>query len=335
MVKVVEHKDCLGLMRLLAAIWITYKHVISLLSIDIPYPVNEILWLPSVPFFFCLSGFLIWPSIGRSKSFWTYCKKRFWRIYPELWCAVLLSSITILFLYKGNVEWGKFILFNFTQSTFFQFWTPDFLRSYGHGTPNGPLWTLFVIVQFYIVAPFLHKIIAKKIFIQVCLLVVFILLSFFHENIRAILTGGVGKIYGYFNVVRYMWLFLWGVVLYENREYLLCLLKKYWFLFAAVAYIVIKSGCDIYLSTNYGLVSSLLSFAGILGFAYRFPQFDVKMDISYAIFIYHMIVVNAFIELGYTSKVLYLLLVFVIVIPVSCISSKTIGSLGLNKKKSL
>lgn len=331
----VEHKDCLSLMRLLAAIWITYKHAISLLSIDIPYPVDEILWLPSVPFFFSLSGFLIWPSIGRSKSYWNFCKKRFWRIYPELWCAVLLSSVVILILYKDNIEWGKFILFNLTQSTFFQFWTPDFLRNYGYGTPNGPLWTLFVIVQFYIIAPFLYKIIAKKTLAQVFLLVIFILLSFFYENIRNALAGSAGKIYGYFNIVRYMWLFLWGVIIYENKDYLLCLFKKYWYLIALVAYLIIKLQCDVFLSTNYGLFSSLLSFAGILGFAYRFPQFNIKTDISYAIFIYHMIVVNAFIELGYMSNVLYLLLVFVFVIPVSYISSKTIGSLGLNKKKSL
>ena len=42
-----------------------------------------ILWMPGVPFFCCLTGFLIWPSIGRSKSFGDYCKKRFWRLYER------------------------------------------------------------------------------------------------------------------------------------------------------------------------------------------------------------------------------------------------------------
>ncbi len=330
-----EHENCLSLMRLLAAIWITYKHAIWLLSIEIPCPINEILWLPSVPFFFCLSGFLIWPSIGRSKSFWVYCKKRFWRVYPELWCAVLLSVITIVFLYKDCIEWGKFVLFTLAQSTFFQFWTPEFLRNYGHGTPNGPLWTLFVIIQFYIIAPFLYKMINKKNVVQVALLVLFILLSLFHENIKELLPGYVGKIYGYLNVIRYMWLFLLGIYMFEHKEYLLGVFKKYWFFIAFVAYIFIKTECDVFLSNQYGFFSSLLSFAAILGFAYRYPQFDIKTDISYAIFIYHMIVVNAFIELGYKSSIFYLLLVFLITILVSYISTKTIGTLGLTKKKNL
>ena len=44
----------------------------------------------------------------------------------------------------------------------FQFWTPEALRGFGCGTPNGSLWTISVIVQFYIVAWFLKKLTRKK-----------------------------------------------------------------------------------------------------------------------------------------------------------------------------
>ena len=44
-----------------------------------------------------------------------------------------------------------FILFIFCQSSIFQFWTPNFLRGYGCGTPNGSLWTIGILIQFYII----------------------------------------------------------------------------------------------------------------------------------------------------------------------------------------
>lgn len=158
-----KRSDCLNLIRLLAAIGVMYGHAIQHLSLDIPGVVSKFLWLPGVPLFFCLSGFLIWPSIGRSRTFVEYCRKRFWRIYPELWGAVILNAVVILLLFHKPIEWVKFAVFTFTQSTFFQFWTPDFLRAYGCGTPNGALWTICVIVQFYAFAFVLYKFVYKKI----------------------------------------------------------------------------------------------------------------------------------------------------------------------------
>ena len=115
-----------------------------------------------VPIFFFLSGFLIWQSISNSKNFQEYLKKRVYRIYPELWGGIVLSIITILmFYYLSNINWPHFILFIIGQSTIFQFWTPNCLRQFGCGTPNGSLWTICVIVQFYFIAYFLKKIMLK------------------------------------------------------------------------------------------------------------------------------------------------------------------------------
>lgn len=71
--------------------------------------------------------------------------------------AVAIEIIVLLLLYDHTIEWRKLGLFAFTQGTVFQFWTPDFLRGYGCGTPNGSLWTICVLVQFYIVAYWTYK----------------------------------------------------------------------------------------------------------------------------------------------------------------------------------
>lgn len=60
-----------------------------------------------VPVFFMMSGYLIWMSVGRSARFSQYCKKRFWRIFPELWVAVLIEILVLLALFQGDIQWGK------------------------------------------------------------------------------------------------------------------------------------------------------------------------------------------------------------------------------------
>lgn len=322
-------QNCLSVFRLLAAIGVMYGHAIHHLQIDIPEVVSRFLWLPGVPLFFCLSGFLIWPSIGRSKTFAEYCRKRFWRIYPELWTAVLLNAAVIVVLF-APIEWDKFAVFTLTQATFFQFWTPDFLRGYGCGTPNGALWTITVIVQFYLLGFFLYKFVYKKNKAQLVLIALSVLLAFFHGNIVSRVPEIVGKLYSV-TVFPYMWMFLLGVFLCDNKDRCLEFMKKGWLLLFVVAYLVIKSGFDVRLGL-YGFVGSTLSFMAFVGFAYRFPKLNIKTDVSYAVYVYHMVVVNAFIALGLVHNAVYLALVFVITFVIGYVSTKTIGAFGLKKK---
>lgn len=102
-------------MRILAAFQVFFGHMVGHLELSIP--VNERLFrvlyfLNGVPIFFIISGFLIWFSIGSSKSYGQYLKKRFWRIYPELWVAVVVEITVIIILYHGW-EIKQFLLFAF------------------------------------------------------------------------------------------------------------------------------------------------------------------------------------------------------------------------------
>ena len=140
----------------------------------------------------------------------------------------------------------------------------------------------------------------------------------------------LGKLYGV-TVFPYLWMFLLGVILCDNRERCLGFLKRAWFPLLAVAYIIITSGYDVRL-VHYGLVAGILSFMGFLGFAYRFPRLNLKVDVSYSVYVYHMVVVNAFVALGLTGSLWYLPLVFAITFLIGYASTKTIGAFGLRKK---
>ena len=145
---VIRQPNCLNTVRLLAALLILLGHGIQHLGTGAP---QWLAWLISyfrgVPIFFVLSGFLIWESLGRNDGK-QYARKRFYRIYPELWGAVALGLIVLLILYLQAVSLPQLGAFTLTQSTFLQFWTPDCLRGYGCGTPNGALWTIGIQVQF-------------------------------------------------------------------------------------------------------------------------------------------------------------------------------------------
>ena len=66
-------KDYLNLIRLLAAFQVLYGHTLAHMNIDgIPILGEFINFFSGVPIFFTMSGFLIWWSIGRSKSFEEY-----------------------------------------------------------------------------------------------------------------------------------------------------------------------------------------------------------------------------------------------------------------------
>ena len=145
--------DCLSLIRLIAAFQVFYGHSIRHLDIPMPSVLSDcVRFVMGVPLFFFISGYLNWFSSERSVDALEYYRKRFWRIYPELWAAVILEILTIIYLFKGTINWPLLGVFGITQGTVFQFWTPDFLRGYGCGCPNGALWTICVIIQYYIIS---------------------------------------------------------------------------------------------------------------------------------------------------------------------------------------
>lgn len=114
-----------------------------------------------VVIFFAISGFFAMPSLDKTKTTGQYWKKKFLRIYPELWLAFVVNTILIAFIYRTLPSVKDLLLYIVTQITIFQFYTGDWLREFGVGTPNGALWTITVTIQFYVIVYFLYRISIK------------------------------------------------------------------------------------------------------------------------------------------------------------------------------
>lgn len=84
--------------------------------------------------------------------------------------------------------------------------------------------------------------------------------------------------------------------------------------------------------TNYDIVKGILCVYGLIGFSYAFPKLNIKTDISYGLYIYHMTVVNVMITLGMTVKVPYMMLAIVVSVILALLSTKTVGAWASKKK---
>ena len=313
---------------------VVYGHTLAHMDIQsIPVLSPFINFFIGVPIFFTMSGFLIWNSIGRSKSFGEYLQKRFWRIYPELWLAVAVELVVLLLLYHEPMNWLQFGAFAFTQSTIFQFWTPDCLRGYGCGCPNGSLWTICVLIQFYFFAFYLFKFLhGKKIIRWAVTFIVSLGISLLIPHVREMVPEVVGKLLSQ-TLLPYLWMFLLPAYVAEKKEVLLPVLVKYWWVFLLTTLLIKYTGFDMIAA--YSVLHTISLFACLTGASYVFAKLNVKTDISYGIYIYHMTAVNALLELGYKQDTWLLALVVLITCLLSWISTKTVGEYSINRKKAL
>lgn len=328
-------KNCFNLIRLLAAIEVFIGHASEHFEIPLPPMLYEIWYaFRGVPIFFILSGFLIWNSLLKEENFKIYCRKRVARLYPELWAGVLINAAVMLAVYGKEIMIVPFIAFTFAQATVFQFWTPDCLRGYGVGTPNGALWTIGVMVQSYCMIFALNKWLRgrkSRMKFLIALLFAGMALNIITPGMKGFFPDIAYKLWSQ-TFFPYIWLFILGAVICECFDGIINFLMKYWPVLLAASLLIsvlhLENGIGIYETVG----NSLLG-AAIVGFAYALPDFDIKYDFSYGFYIYHMIVINFMVEYGCIGKVSYFLIAFIASATLAVISYYVAGELGRKLKR--
>ena len=199
-------------------------------------PVSKIINWPldlfiGVPIFFILSGFLIWDSLENTLDFKQFFSKRILRLYPELWVCLIVEILSIVLFYEKPVPVSDYVLFTFTQGTVLQFWTPDSLRGYGCDTPNGALWTINVIVQFYVFIYWLRNWLNKQgVKTWIFLLLLTLVVGGICPILPRLMPVLVGKLFMQ-TLLPYSWLFFAGVFIQRYKERMLGHLIKFWWVY--------------------------------------------------------------------------------------------------------
>ncbi len=301
--------------RLLAALQVCIIHTLEHLKIGLIIPI--ITYFPGVIIFFTVSGFLIFDSFTRNQQLKRYFRNRILRIFPALWVSLLLTVILLL-IFKIILPFEiispaifKWII---SQLTIFQFWTPEILRKWGVGTPNGSLWTIPVEIQFYIILPIIVLAFKKikilyKLFFLFTISISFNLFLHNSDNKESLIIKLIGV-----SVLPYLFYFIIGIIIRKYWEFLnVFLINKfiYWLSLFLIFIFVFQTTPQYFPKEFNGFMINLILAFATISFAFSKPNFDNifrGQDISYGIYIFHMLVVNCLVSLGYLHDFKYFIL---------------------------
>ena len=262
-------------------------------------PIYIFNWFSGVIILFTISGFLACASMERSQGALQYIKKRFIRILPPYYVCVIINMLAILIIYPVLPTIKDLIIGFFTIVLAFHI-TPDYLENYATGSSNGSLWSIFVILQFYVFTAFFYPIIKKWNQLKHLLLIsFFIILNILCGYLcNRILSDTLSELLRR-TFIPYMYIFLIGMYIYTFRDKIIPFLSKYWYIILSVYLIGCFSSIQrffriwCYTDPFTGIFVSVITFS----LAYRLGNHRIKYDFSYGIFLYHFAVMNALIQL--------------------------------------
>jgi peptidoglycan/LPS O-acetylase OafA/YrhL len=318
------------LIRLLAAAQVVFVHAVGHTPVLTSHPpwlrslLDVVILFPGVAVFFVISGFLIPRSYERLEDRpRAYFMHRALRIYPAL-IVCLLVSLAVLgvfgFLGPAVIGSPEFMAWLFGQLTCGQFYNPAFFRDFGVGVVNGALWTISVELQFYAVVPLLH-VISRRTRLGGLLLASSFLASFvtfcyvdmvsnktlgFHEAPMAVKLLFV-------TIIPHWWMFGLGMLLRRHYGRLRGMLEGKFIhhlaaytCFAAARQFLIGRDASWFGWFYPGYLPERVLLATMTTSA-AFTMRDLSgrllrgVDISYGIYIYHFIIINVLLELGWMS----------------------------------
>ena len=338
------------LLRLLAALQVVIVHSVDhtglhqTLTGSTAFTFESFLMLPAVPIFFVISGFLINASFERSPGnlrgyFW----RRALRIFPALWLAVLLGL--------GTVAWGGYLQGEFvssptffawiaSQTTIVQFWNPEHFRGFGMGVVNAALWTISVELQYYFFVPIAYYLSKKlkrfkhgRATFELSLFILSLAAHLYmrwginlsgHFSTAPVLIKGL-----HMTLLPHLWMFLCGVFLYRHLDAIKGLIAGQFLKWAAVWVSIVILGEYILDGTTVAgtilyVINRLVLACVALSFAYTLPHLSGKLlkgnDISYGIYIFHCLVINVLLELGYFQSLATVPFVVVIAVVLGFLS---------------
>lgn len=333
----ISRENNFDVVRLFAALQVCTGHIFTHFNISGGVFSEILSFFPGVTIFFALSGFLITSSWCNSKSIKQYARNRFLRIFPALFvCFVVLQLVMVI---TGDIGWKSVLnpqmwMYWLGQLSLGQFFTPDSLRNFGVGTPNGSLWTIPIEIEFYIILPLIFLLLANinvklKLAIIATISILFnIVLSIASPDIHGtnatqlmssnnqMLLLKLASV----TVAPYLYCFLAGSIIYLYWDKIKTLFMNkalYWIVIYFTWIYITGHKPSHSISSSHILITNILLCCVSISAAFSFGnayKYLYGIDISYGIYIIHMIVVNIFIELGYSNNILYAIIALVITI---------------------
>ncbi|WP_319797361.1 acyltransferase [Nitrobacter sp.] len=307
--------------RLLAALQVAYVH--AAWHLDIGWPNEWIVQIPGVPIFFAVSGFLVFDSLLSSKSLGAFALRRASRIYPALIANIAIIETMLYATGDYNLSGtsplrvaGCFAVYSGTASMEM---ANAAIGGCGYhnlsvffpGYPSGVLWTLTLELSFYLVMPLI--LLAKSRTAKTLTILA-------TSAASLVLQHSMGKTIDqatYFPmntlVFPYFWMFGAGMLLRlwtPNKHMLKIIIPA---LTATVILIIYHRSLgyleyrkqpdtlQIIQTTLVGALAVLVGFSPLLK-----STFLANSDMSYGLYLYHMIFVTIFMRIPPSERAWWL-----------------------------
>ena len=305
-------KNSFDILRLYGVIYIITTYILSrVLPVEMP---SVVTWWNGVTVMFCMSGFLVGASVERSESIREFLKKRALRVLPLMWVCIIITTLT-----AG-------LLCGFTADKTFWIWLtgqlcfirdlpqPDFIANFASGVFMEGLWTMVHIAQFYIITALIYKLLKNRgIKVWTIVLAVSMVFNLLAPYLEQILpeTGGL--------IVRNSFLKLFyvyfaGWFMYRWRDIILPVLTR-----TKILCVLLLIARGIYCAKTGACVGAYQDMIIVLllcmltvGAGYSFGRIKVKIDLSYGLFLYSVVAVDIFVQLGLTGNIAYVILVYAV-----------------------
>lgn len=345
----------LNFIRLFAAFQVLIGHLH--VCFNMPDCIKYISLFNGVPIFFTISGFLIFWSFDNKPNIKTFFINRFLRIFPALIFSLIF---TIILLFSFNIisietlKNSSFYLWIIAQLTFMQEFTPYIMKGFGGegNVPNPVLWTISVEMLLYFSIPLLYFVIERFSKKVKTLIILFLGIISYIQN----QTGFIGDLLfslsdnAYYSILiwpftqlfSFYFFFCVGIIIYLYKEKIIPFLKNkvfiilFLYLVISIILYILDMEPGSYSPNIWELISHFILVLLIFSVAYTRPymtdKYMGKTDISYGLYIYHILILHSFIELGFTS-IWYILPYIFICLFIARISWKFIESPALKLKK--
>jgi peptidoglycan/LPS O-acetylase OafA/YrhL len=326
-----------NLLRIFAALQVVYVHAMSHLNITNNTAIfikNIVLNFPGVPIFFLVSGYLITMSYDKNKDIRNYLINRLLRIVPGLYAGFIVS-VCILFYFDQFVGVGfvDALSWSVAQLTVFQFYNPDFIRGFGVGVINGSLWTISVEVVFYVILPLLFSYLSIDFYKKFLFLVTISMLFYFYiHNVSSntLIYEKLIKV----SIMPYLFYFLFGLCAYKCTSQIEKYVHDKFWLHLSIYIILINVDLEIFI---YKILLQVIFSMFVFSVAFSYRNLSYKLikniDLTYGTYIYHMLIINVFVQMKMVGSIYTLISVILISIFLGAVSYVLIEKPFLNLKK--
>lgn len=249
-----------------------------------------------------IAGFLASASFERyGERAGVFLKKRIARIYIDMWLSMAVY-VAVFYFVVGKRYDSSMIKWAIIQGLGFAN-TPDCLKNFATGSMNGTMWFFTVIIQLYIVLPFVKKALkryGKKLTVWLVVVAVLGVLNIASGFLAPQLSETWQKLLERTFIPYAFWFFV-GVMFHTCELYKKDHIRK-----AAIALLAVQiglnflpaSGIGYYTDFLRGTVTCLLTIAA----AYSLPTKRARIDVTYGMYLYHWLFINLIIHFKHYER---------------------------------